>query len=81
MTDPLSEPLQPMNPEQAIYFLGQLLEYYGGQEAEWYQKIWGPEGRYSEGYESEWNRYRCEAGALRAGIAAIRAGLPRRVQP
>jgi hypothetical protein len=74
MTDPLSQPLTVLKTEDAIRWLEGMLEFYSGQELEYYNKLWGPsaEPTWSRGTESEWMRYRQEAAALRMGIEAIR---------
>jgi hypothetical protein len=75
--DPLSLPLQ-IDKAGAIRWLGVLLEWYAAEEERYYKKLWGTEeerdpGAFCEGTEREWMRYRQEAAALRAGIAAIEA--------
>lgn len=75
--DPLAQPLV-IGKVGALLWLRRLLEHYEDGEARIYKQLWGtPEERdasaWSEGLENEWMRYRQEAAALRAGIAAIEA--------
>lgn len=56
------------NRAETLKVLAELLEWYGGQEKEWYEKTYHSEGSFNTGYETEWLRYRREAGALQLAI-------------
>lgn len=75
MRDPLSIPLENIRADLAIVHLENLLAFYADQESAYYLKLWGDDdsSRWDPGTENEWDRYRCEAAALRMGIAAIKA--------
>lgn len=53
---------------EALKVLKELLEWYGGQEKEWYEKTYKSEESFNTGYEREWFRYRREAGGLQLAI-------------
>jgi hypothetical protein len=53
---------------EALEVLKELLEWYGGQEKEWYEKTYRSGDSFNTGYEREWFRYRREAGGLQLAI-------------
>ena len=62
-------PANPPTDTRSIDSLKRLLEWYGSQEVEIRADL--DAGRKGLDWESEWMRYKSEADALRAGIAAL----------
>lgn len=73
--DPLAQPYQ-IGQSEALRWLTELHEYYSGREQAYYQKLWGENPEWREADEREWDRYRCEAAALKLAINTLNRFAP-----